>query len=218
MSQNPLRKSVPGDALPLSVRTQRHAADAARDTIRRTFGARGIQTPGAFSKTAQTGIILVENNTGVDQDFLAVYGVDEPIILPSENADTFKSEATIKGVIPTINEHLGKFVVALEPIANGLVGRAVVSGVTIAIVNVLDVGHTFAEVRDGETSTLESATSGAAVILWRESGTGEKLAIVRIGAGGTDIPIPEFVHMFLGAVGANTLGGEFATYHPLILP
>ena len=41
--------------------------------------------------------------------------------------------------------------------------------------------HAFADVNDGEAATLKSTATGAAQILWKEDGTGEKWAVVRLG-------------------------------------
>lgn len=74
------------------------------------------------------------------------------------------------------------FVVAVEPIAAGKIGRVAVAGVVQAKINITDAGHGFATAKDGDLTQLSSAASGEVQILWKESGTGaSKWAIVRFG-------------------------------------
>lgn len=88
-------------------------------------------------------------------------------------------------VIPTDN-HADAFVVLPEPSAAGRIGRAAISGTTVARINVLDAAHTHARAKAGDAAKLESAAAGAARILWVESGTGTRYGVVRFGgaAGG----------------------------------
>ena len=77
------------------------------------------------------------------------------------------------------------FVVAVEPIAAGKIGRVAVAGVVQAKINVVSESDTFATAKDGDLTQLTSASSGEATILWKESGTGAgKWALVRFGAAG----------------------------------
>ena len=54
-------------------------------------------------------------------------------------------------------------------------------------IDVTDEDHEYADVATADMAKLASATSGAAHILWKETGTGTKWATVRLGkgAGGT---------------------------------
>jgi hypothetical protein len=92
----------------------------------------------------------------------------------------------LSGGLPTGGS---SFVVAVEPIAAGKIGRVAVAGVVQAKINVVSESDTFATAKDGDLTQLTSASSGEATILWKESGTGaSKWAIVRFGgAGGASI-------------------------------
>ena len=101
--------------------------------------------------------------------------------------DAFKK---VKGgeplAIPAAADHIGNFVILLEPAA-GEIGRACISGVCPVRVDVNDEDDQFADVKDGEATMLESAPTGSARIIWKESGTGTKWAVVRLG-GGAGLP------------------------------
>jgi len=136
--------------------------------------------------------VHVKNASGADRARFAVLGIDSPIFSPSEAADNFANQVALVGVTPTA-DHAGKFVVLLEPIADGEIGQAVVSGVTPVKVNVTDEAHTRADVQAGQAGYLASGDSGSALILWKEAGTGEKWALVNLGmpsgeAGSTVFP------------------------------
>ena len=85
---------------------------------------------------------------------------------------------------PADPTHLGRFAILTGPIPNGKIGQAAVAGVCVAKVDVQAEDDGFADIADGSTASLTSGPSGAATILWKETGTGEKWAIVRFGGGG----------------------------------
>ncbi len=134
---------------------------------------------GATAGGRQTGIVLVRNDSGADQGRFAALGVDGPIILPGDNADEFKRQVALKGVMPTI-DHVGKFIVLDEPLKTGAIGRAYIDGVCPASVDIVNEADRFADVVP-DTTTLRSGPTGAAEILWAEAGTGTKWTIIRLG-------------------------------------
>ena len=69
------------------------------------------------------------------------------------------------------------FAIALQDIPSTSINRAQVSGVCVALVNILDTDHGFAAVTAGEI-VLQSATSGPLRILFKPTGTGEKICAV----------------------------------------
>jgi len=134
-------------------------------------------------------IIDVRNDTGQDLHEYAVVGLGAPLVSPFDRTSEFLSRTTVAGVVPTA-EHRGKFGVLLAPLRDGRIGRAWVSGVFAALINVLHEENGFADVGTGIVSSLESGDSGAAKILWREGGLGPQWAIVRMsGAGDAQMAI-----------------------------
>ena len=74
-----------------------------------------------------------------------------------------------------------KFGIAVEPIKSGQIGRVAVAGVVQATIKVASANPTTAGIKEGE-STLVAGASGASVI-YVETGTGNKLGLIRFGAG-----------------------------------
>lgn len=141
-------------------------------------GGRGAAASAARSST----IILVKNAAGADMPQFAVLGLGDAAILPSVNEDEFKTRVALNAVAPAAQHSAGNFCITQEPILSGEWGRAVVSGVSIVKVDVTDAGHTHADVTPADAAKLTSATAGPALILWKESGTGTKWAVVSLGS------------------------------------
>lgn len=130
---------------------------------------------------SDSNIVLVKNDSGVDAERFGVLGIDGPIIPPSENLSEFENRVTFACSTPTAGTHEGKFVVLAGPIAAGAIGRALALGVTPVQVNVTNETHTHAVISDAHSDYLASATNGSSQILWKESGTGTKWALIRLG-------------------------------------
>jgi hypothetical protein len=176
-----LKKVQSGDKLRIPAAAYNAFVDTAMDMRRRQQG----QEQGATPEQRQTGIILIRNDSGEDRARFDVLGVQSTVVSPTDNLDAFKSKVVLAGVKPTEADHKGRFVVLLEPISTGKIGRAVAAGVSVVRLNVTDTDHKFADVSDNDAGQLKSTDSGAAAILWKESGNGVKwAAVVRIGAGG----------------------------------
>jgi hypothetical protein len=131
---------------------------------------------------------MIYNNTGSDQSICAVVGIDEPYVTPDDNLSGFKSRFILKGVVPDEDDHAQKFAILREPIPAGEVGRGVIVGTTPVLMQVEDEGDTSGTVIDGDTSKLISGNGGFANILWKQSGTGDKWAIVRLAGSGGGLP------------------------------
>jgi hypothetical protein len=136
------------------------------------------------------GLVLVKNNSGADRVSFEVLGIDAPLYTPTESAQEFNNQVVLKGITPT-SAHYGKFVVLAEPIDSGEIGRAYIDGVCPALLNVaVDADpDDYAEVDPDATDPtdyLKPGATGSARVLWRESGTGTKKAIVQLGSPNHD--------------------------------
>ena len=125
-------------------------------------------------------VILVQNDSDADQERMAVLGIDDWLFDPSQEEAKYKSRASASCVVPEADTHDGKFVILAEPIADGKVGRAYASGICPVKIDVQSADDEYADIADAETGHLESGSSGSAQILKKESGTGEKWALVRV--------------------------------------
>ena len=166
----------------ISARAWNRAQDAA-DIV---LGQRdnGAAVGPSAGPSAYTHILAKNATTGSVRRWgvLSVAGV---VFTPSgatgNATQQFQDQPVLSGGLPTGGS---AFVVAVEPIAAGKIGRVAVAGVVQAKINITDAGHGFAKAKDGDLTQLSSADTGDAQILWKESGTGaSKWAIVRFGAG-----------------------------------
>jgi len=141
----------------------------------------------------QSGIVLVKNASGADRQRFDVLGVDAPVITPTDNEDAFKNKVVLSGSTPAEGDHSGRFGILLEPLADGKVGMACASGVCAAHVDVQHEDHQFADIKDGDVSSLQTRESGAATILWKETGTGLKWVIVHLAGAVPPVMFPVLV-------------------------
>jgi len=184
---DPLKKVKPGDPLAIPAATFNTFVDAAQDYLRRQRDQSRQSKPAG----GQAGMVLIRNDSGADCPRFGVLGIDDVVIDPADDEDAFAGRVVLAGVTPDVDDHTGRFVVTAEPIAAGEIGRAYADGVFPANVNVFDTTHKYADVADGQIGYLASGTSGAIRILWAQSGTGERLAVVRMdGPAGEAAVVP----------------------------
>jgi len=175
-----LAKVRPGQPLRIPAAAYNAFVDAAKAT-------RGVaQNTAREAQREQTrALTLIKNNSGATVPRLGVLGVDGPMFLPSDAPESFKRRAALTGSTPSEASHLGRFVVALEPIAPGAIGMACAAGLCAVQVEFPADGRErrFADIADGSTGNLKASDRGAATIVWKEpaSGGGVKWAIVRLG-------------------------------------
>lgn len=138
------------------------------------------EIPGRLPETE----IFVKNNSGADRKQFEILAITGMVFSPSDNEEGFKNGPLFSGGTPsytsTIGYRGGTWCVLLEPVASGKVGLACIAGVVPVKIDVQATSDTWAEVTSVATK-LQSAAWGSAQILYKESGTGEKWGIVRLG-------------------------------------
>ncbi len=169
---DPFRHVKPGDR-----KISATAWNRMLDAIRPVPAAVGS---GPLGSERRIGLVTVENVDATDYDRFDVLAVSDILISPTDNEPEFLSRVALNVTLPTWPDDAGRFVILAEPLAAGDIGRAWASGVCQASINVLDEAHRFADVADG-SAVLTSRSTGAAQILWKETGTGTKWSIVRLG-------------------------------------
>ena len=126
--------------------------------------------------------VHVENATQRYLERFDIVGLDGPS--ETQNLDNFCNHIAFKGVVPR-KEHAQCFAVIQQDAAPGMMVRACVSGVTIGKINVekppKDMVGLSCSAGEGITGNLELGGGGAAV-LWVDSGSGIKWAIIHLGA------------------------------------
>jgi hypothetical protein len=189
----PLKKVRSGQKLRIPAEAYNAFVDAATDLRRRQQAQQQEDHP----QQRDVGIVLVKNSSGADRGQFAVLGITGPLFAATgagSNLQEFKNRVVLDCATPSISSHTGKFVVLAEPILSGKIGRAFVAGVFSAKVEIIAADDGYADVKDS-ASELKTAATGAARILWKESGTGAgKWAILSLGGGG----------------GGGTTGGGFS--------
>ncbi len=163
-----------------------NAAMAAAEDLAGRKASLGVDFMQTFR---QAGIVLVNNDSGYDRGRFDVLGIDGVAIEASANLEEFQNRIVLSGATPTASDHTGRFVVLLEPIAAGAIGKAVVSGVCPVQVDVQKEEDQWADVKDDDATALKSGSFGGAAILWKESGTGAKWAVVRVSNLRRDVKV-----------------------------
>jgi hypothetical protein len=171
------QKVKAGDKLRMPAAAYNAFIDAAKDFQNRQRNTDGSAQPGAEPSST---VVLVKNDSGAGLERYAVLGISGPIYTPDDNLDSFKNKLAFIGAVPTTAGYTGKFAVLLEPAANGTIVRAVVAGVVPVKVDFGDAAHGFADVKNLDSTSLKSNAAGSAQILWKQSGTGVKWALVRL--------------------------------------
>jgi hypothetical protein len=175
---------IPG---PIKGQLSARALNRAQEAANIVLGQRpnGTADGPSAGPVPYTPILAKNNTTGAVRRWgvLSVAGV---VFTPSgatgNATQQFQDQPVLSGGLPTGGS---SFVVAVEPIAAGKIGRVAVAGVVQAKINVVSESDTFATAKDGDLTQLTSSSSGEATILWKESGTGAgKWALVRFGAAG----------------------------------
>jgi len=136
---------------------------------------------GAGNSEDPAHTVMVKNNSGADLVAGSILALNGPIISPTENIRAFKTRIGFLGVTPAASNH-GQFVVLREPIGSGRIGLAALTGV---VQTKVEISHTWlkrCDITAGSTTKLTAKPEGSAQILWIESGTGEKNALVRLNA------------------------------------
>ena len=166
MSGDKFRKTQAGRPLEIPAPTWNAMVDAARAHAEGQLN-QNSQPDNGFR---QADIIKVRNHSGLDLDRFSVLGIDQPLISPVDNAREFKNQVAVRGVLPTTS-HSGQFVVLLEPLKAGAIGRAWASGVFPARVRMAAAWHTHVDIESSNANELVSRPDGGAQILWRGVGT-----------------------------------------------
>ena len=161
------RRLSPGDRWRPTASVLNGYQDAADyvESIKRSGGA----IPGAGAGP-QPAVMTVRNDSGDDCERFAVLGIDRPIFLPDDSIDAFTSRVAVSGVEPTVEDHRGRFVVLLRPLAKGEMGPAAVAGAVQVRVYVNSRHDRCCDVIEPVTSRKRSVTWGRATPARRSCG------------------------------------------------
>jgi hypothetical protein len=179
-------KLEPGQRLngAITARSWNRMVDASEKVLGapQDVSADGVQGPPPPNHT-----ILCRNDSGAAVDRWGVLAITGVVIAPSGAAGaatlSWQTSPAVVGVTPPAGT-VGGFVVAVEPIAAGKLGRAAAAGVVQAKVDVTDASHGFAAPQAGSTSAFASASSGPVKILWKQGTGSGQWALLLFDTGG----------------------------------
>jgi len=184
---DPFKKVHPGERLRIPATAYNRLMDVARD---HQADKQNTARRPAMSLLPSGVILTVKNSSGSDCGRFEILGLDSPVFPPEDNTADFSRGPVMSAVTPADPNHRGSFVVLLEPIADGAVGRAIIQGAAYVQVDITDTDHEWADVTDGETEYLTSGATGSARIIWHESSAPGQVWCVCLltgrGGGSTD--------------------------------
>ena len=172
------RKPSLGDKLTFSATLRGKTIDTIRDVqrMKRT-------TVGNIDRMGgDRGVIKIKNESDADVGRFGILGLNGITagITPADNLAAWKNQFLFSGVEPATPDHYGKFCILLEPIADDAQGLACVSGVVPVQVSFTYSDSPYADVLDGDDAKLVGSEGGMP-ILYKETGTGTKWALVQMG-------------------------------------
>lgn len=177
---DPFKKVVPGSPLAISAAAWNAVQDAAREYRRRRAG--GLLSGPLAAAVEPSHTVLVSNQTGSPLSERAVLALGTPTVSAVDDPFGVQARPLFPGTLADSTSD--PFGILLEPLDSSKVGRAVVGGVAVCDLNVTDSTHTHARPSTTSTAVLDSAAAGPAKIVWKESGTGTKRAVVLIDQAG----------------------------------
>lgn len=184
MATDPRHNVRPGDKL-------RIAAEQINWINRQMRAETGFKAGPLEGYEPGRNIILGRNNTGADLPrwgVMRISGIEVDPAADDKGRRSFEEMPCVTGAKPNATTG-GKFVIAVEPIKSGKIGRVCAAGIVQAKVSFSSAGHTRAKPKDDTVDNLESASSGPAEILWSAGTSGEQWALVRFGGGGLALKV-----------------------------
>lgn len=169
----------------------------------------------ASSDQGSTVFIQVRNDTDALVPVGGILVLSDVLFLPADRESVVFEGLQFSGLAPDSTGTDYFYVVALEPIAEGKIGRGVIQGASWARINLTSEDHGFVKHGSNPDYLVSNEFRGRPII-WRALGTGEQWAIVGlnpydgidmgeasglIDAMGTDASTVEGVHGNMGGIG-----------------
>jgi len=126
--------------------------------------------------------IRVQNDSGGTRARFSVMRIASPLINYDENSVEFKSNPSAHVDLPGATTDLDVIAILNEPLEDQKFGRAIIAGIAPVQINVAggtEAGWKWADVVSGNADHMTMAEKcGPARVLWKQSGTGVKWALV----------------------------------------
>lgn len=128
--------------------------------------------------------VMVQNDTGSSLVERSIVELTTPLVDATVYTLDNQERPAFLAVAPT--GATSSIAVLVDPLTDGAVGRAVLFGVAVVNLSVTNSGDGYCGPTASNTTRLTTAAAGPIRILWKESGTGDKLGIVLLqDSGGT---------------------------------
>lgn len=205
-----MKKVRSGESLTIPAATWNAFIDAANwvKNQEENRNSRGI------SSGLGVGIVLIKNAEAELRDRFTALVISDVAVSPKDNEDEFLScPPVFVGVKMTEARAGAAYAILLEPIESGEIGRAMVLGVTPALVSIQDAADTYVEpVPNSTTGALRSSSTGVARILWKAGSSGQVWALLQLGGAGGGGGGGDKAYMCLVNGGSNTEGYRVTVY------
>lgn len=185
---NPLEKVKPGDQLEIRADTWNTFVEAAQHYLENKLP---VSTSDPSQRLRPRLILPVRNDSGVDRNRGDVLEISDVFPQPADNLDAFHENPGLRGIIPS-GDPTKTVATLLEPAASGAHARAILSGVAAGRVYVATTAEQnakrfiFARAKNGDATQYQLAPFGPHRVLWLETGTGTRKALILHGAPGDD--------------------------------
>lgn len=123
-------------------------------------------------------VVQIKNDTSSPLSPYHVVGLVNPVVAPTVNLATFQQSICFSARVPNKTDS-DRFAIVAAAIPVGEIGPAVLAGVVPVQIQMAQTWHRGAKAIDGDRTKLRSTSGGGARILWVESGTGLKWALVQ---------------------------------------
>ena len=158
----------PGQPIPRSAALWNNIIESATDYAQRK--RLGVAS-GSLSLPNPTDIVKIKNSSGSHIRLGEVLEISGSLL-----GDVKRTALWFDGDVPDTTR---PFAIALQDIPEGAIDRAQCTGISVAWVNVLNILDNYAVVANGNV-VLQSEDAGPLRIVYKPSGTGEKLCAVML--------------------------------------
>jgi hypothetical protein len=173
-------------------------------------GRTGLQAGPAHGVT-----VLVKPSVSMTNDY-PIVRLTTVLTTPTENTSTVYDAPTFNALKPDADTGSG-FAVIQGPSDNSAIAPAMVLGDTWCKVDVQDTDDEYATSINDDCTKLKSSPDSGARILWKESGTGEKWAVVRLRGSSEEVLTTAFGMVTTTVTKATSIDGTLKTCTPGIV-
>lgn len=168
-------KVIPGQALRYPASLHNTLVDVARE--RRAPGAGRLADLGAADYFTR---VLIRNTDEQACPARGAMRLTAATLDPSANLTQFLDRPVFDAAVAIEANSDAAAAIAVNKIEGGELGEAAIAGVIQARVNVTDADHRYAKPSETTAFGLDSASGSGFRMLWKESGTGTKWALLEL--------------------------------------